>query len=114
MDGFTKVGRVEDFVNRRPKSLVLDDKDIVVLNLEGTIHAFENSCPHQHFSLLHQGVVGGCTITCPMHGWTFDVGSGHSTNGSGKLRKFETKVLDDRVWIRRGEENQEYSLFDRM
>lgn len=112
MVGFLRVGRMDKFAEGRPKNLSFNGLEIVVVRVDGTVHAFENNCPHQHFSQLHQGVVEGCSITCPVHGWTFDLKSGQSTNGNGKLRSFEVKAGDGFIWIRMDEHNREYSLFE--
>jgi toluene monooxygenase system ferredoxin subunit len=112
MEGFTKIGSVGDFKDRRPYNVVVNGLDIVVVRVDGDVVAFENSCPHQHFSLLHQGSIEGCAITCPMHGWTFDMKSGSSTNGGGKLRKVRAKCADGSVWIGRTESDQSFPMFD--
>jgi nitrite reductase/ring-hydroxylating ferredoxin subunit len=112
MQGFTKIGSLGDFKDRRPRDVAVNGLNVVVVHVDGDVFAFENSCPHQHFSLLHQGSIEGCTITCPMHGWTFDMKSGSSTNGNGRLRKVQVKCVDDSVWIGSTESDQSFPLFD--
>jgi nitrite reductase/ring-hydroxylating ferredoxin subunit len=112
MEGFTKIGRADDFAERKPTNLSLGGLEVVVVKVDDAIYAFENNCPHQHFSLLHQGFIENCSITCPMHGWTFDLNSGSSTNGNGKLRKFDVKISGGWVWIGSEKSGQKYSLFD--
>lgn len=112
MDGFTNIGRVDDFCDQQPKNVSAGGLSIVVVKTEGAIHAFENNCPHQHFSMLHQGTIDGCSITCPMHGWTFDLKSGHSTNGSGRLRKLEVRAVDNVIWVGNGTGNRRFTLFE--
>ncbi len=91
---------------------MVEGSRLVVVKTEGEVFAFENSCPHQHFSLLHQGTLDGCTITCPMHGWTFDMKTGMSTNGNGKLQKAVVKVEDGVVWLKAGEPGPSFAMFD--
>ena len=112
MDGFTKIGKISEFPESRPKNLSNGGIEVVVVKVEETVYAFENNCPHQHFSLLHQGSLEDCSITCPMHGWTFDLKSGNSTNGNGRLRRFDVKVSDGWIWIESLKNEQKYSLFD--
>lgn len=112
LDGFTKIGPLDDFRDRQPKNVTAGGLSIVVVKTEGAIHAFENNCPHQHFSMLHQGTIEGCSITCPMHGWTFDLKSGNSKNGSGKLRKLEVRTADNLVWVGNGPGDGRFTLFD--
>ena len=112
MEGLKRVGRTEDFASRKPKNVSLEGLEVVIVRIGGKLFAFENNCPHQHFSLLHEGFVDQCTVTCPMHGWNFELESGNATNGNGKLRKFEVKVTEGWVWIKIDQEEQKYSLFD--
>ena len=112
MKGFSQVGRIAEFRNREPKSVFHNGIEIVVLKVDESVFAFENNCPHQHFSLLHQGIVDGCSITCPMHGWTFNLKSGNSTIGNGKLRKFEVQIHGDGIWVGTESDGTKFSLFD--
>jgi nitrite reductase/ring-hydroxylating ferredoxin subunit len=112
MEGFTRVGPTSDFPPRRPKSLLVNGVDVVLVKLKDTVHAFENNCPHQHSSVLHQGTMEARLLTCPMHGWTFDVMTGKATNGNGRLRMFEAVVEGDFVWVRAEPEEPKFSLFD--
>ena len=50
---------------------------LAVFNLEGSFHAVDNSCPHRG-GPLGEGFLKGCVVTCPWHGWQFDVRSGIS------------------------------------
>lgn len=112
MEGYTQAGHVDEFKDRHPRDIVVSGLHIIVVKVDGELIAFENSCPHQHFSLLHQGTIEGCAITCPMHSWTFDMKTGVSTNGSGKLKKFEVRSADGRIWIENVNSNQAFPLFD--
>ncbi len=112
MEGYTKAGLDDEFKDRKPHDVLVNGVHVVVLKADGEVIAFENSCPHQHFSLLHQGSIVGCTITCPMHGWTFDMRSGTSTNGNGKLKKLEVKFVGGWIWVENVNSNQSFSLFD--
>jgi len=112
VEGFTRIGRTEDFRDRKPKNVSFEGIDFVVVKVGGGIFAFENNCPHQHFSMLHQGLMEGCSITCPMHGWTFDLTSGKSTNGDGHLERVEVRISDGWVWLGSKNNEKTYSLFD--
>ena len=54
--------------------------------------AIRNRCPHQQFEKLHEGEVDGFIVTCPMHGWQFDLRTGASVNAGGKLKVWKTEV----------------------
>lgn len=102
-DGFVKVSKTSDIPTRCGKLVKVGIEEIALFKVDGEIIAVTNVCPHQHFSLLHQGKLDGSLLTCPMHGTVFDLHSGESTNGSGKLKKFEVLVAGDDVWVEQTE-----------
>ena len=77
----------------------LDGKEILLLNVEGTLFALENRCPHQQFALLHEGSIEAMVLTCPMHGWSFDLRTGRSTSGGGRLKLYPLRIDGDDVWM---------------
>ena len=55
-------------------SLVLDrpDEAIAVFNMGGKLYACSNACPHAGGPLC-DGFVEGTSVTCPWHGWRFEL-----------------------------------------
>lgn len=49
--------------------------DVLVVHAEGAPYAIEDACNHAGASLA-DGRVRGCQITCPMHGYVFDLRTG--------------------------------------
>lgn len=76
-----------------------EGENIVLCSVDGTVAAFRNRCPHQRIELLHEGSFTGGVITCPMHGWEFDVRTGESRNASGRLTLFPAEVRNGRVVV---------------
>ncbi|KAI1826491.1 hypothetical protein F4861DRAFT_537069 [Xylaria intraflava] len=99
---------------------------ILVFQYRGKIHAVDNKCPHSAFPLAKGtpfdiedfGVVLSSGITCPKHGWSFDLFTGRADHNNYMLRTWEVQLRpinnpgpgrDDRggdedakeVWIRR-------------
>jgi toluene monooxygenase system ferredoxin subunit len=54
-------------------------KKVLLVNADGLVQAYENSCPHQA-SLLDEGDFDGETITCARHHWEFDAKTGSGIN----------------------------------
>jgi nitrite reductase (NADH) small subunit len=50
-------------------------KEICLANVEGTLHAMDNLCPHRG-GPLGQGWIEGKAVLCPWHAWAFDVDTG--------------------------------------
>lgn len=57
-------------------------KEIALFNIDGSIHALENACPHMGGPLSEGEIDNGC-VTCPWHGWQFNIKNGTNTTGLG-------------------------------
>jgi nitrite reductase (NADH) small subunit len=100
MKGFEKVAQADEITPAYPKRVRVGTSECVLVCIDGKIFAFENLCPHQRYSVFHQGIIDHCTITCPMHGWSFDVRTGNAVTGSGHLKIFEVRVEHNTVWVK--------------
>jgi nitrite reductase (NADH) small subunit len=54
---------------------VAGDRIVAVFNVEGRFFALDGICPHAGGPLA-KGELHGCIVTCPWHGWQFDVTTG--------------------------------------
>ncbi len=48
---------------------------LVISNVEGELYAMDGLCAHQG-GPLGKGKLKGCLLTCPWHGWQYDVATG--------------------------------------
>ncbi|KAF3007305.1 hypothetical protein E8E14_004307 [Neopestalotiopsis sp. 37M] len=97
-----------------------DLKDqVLVFQYKGKFHAINNQCPHSSFPLSNGtpfdiedfGVVLSAGISCPKHGWSFDLFSGQGDRGTYRLKLWEIQarpvagaLADDEereIWVRR-------------
>ena len=101
---FVKVEKVPAGPEGRSKRVKVGDQEIALWHVQGKFYAIDNVCAHQHFAMLHQGILEGLTVACPMHGWTFSLETGRATIGNGKLKTYAVKVVGDFVWVECGEE----------
>lgn len=53
-----------------------------VFNVDGVFHVLDGICPHAG-GPLGKGMTRGCVVTCPWHGWQFDVTSGQHQLSDG-------------------------------
>ncbi|OTB01547.1 hypothetical protein M426DRAFT_63978 [Hypoxylon sp. CI-4A] len=98
---------------------------VLVFKYKGKMHAVNNRCPHSSYPLSEGtpfdvedfGVVLSAGITCPKHGWSFDLFTGKSDRASYKLGIWEVQLRprsttgnktggdnsgdDQEVWVRR-------------
>ncbi len=56
-----------------------DGREIALFNVGGEICAMDNTCPHAG-GPLGEGSLEGSVVTCPWHGWSFDVKTGECQN----------------------------------
>ena len=66
---------------------------------KGIISAIDGICPHQGGPLA-EGLLEGTTVTCPWHGWQFDVCTGKTPLGP-KIKQpvYEVKVEGQDVLV---------------
>lgn len=84
----------------RPYRLRVGDHDVLLIRLESRIMAFRNQCPHMGMA-LDGGTVEGTVLTCPWHGFRFDLQSGEClTVPHVQLEPFPVRVEEQRVWVR--------------
>jgi nitrite reductase/ring-hydroxylating ferredoxin subunit len=81
------------------KHITLAGRDLVLISLNGTIHALDNACPHRG-GPLSEGDLEGDLLYCPLHAWSFDVKTGASVSPPGaKVARFQVQVADGVVYV---------------
>jgi nitrite reductase/ring-hydroxylating ferredoxin subunit len=96
---FIKVARTSDLDDRRGRIIHVEGEEVALWKIDGKVYAINNVCPHQHFSLLHQGAREGLYVTCPMHGWSFSLEDGVPRFGNGRVKTYRVKVEGESVFI---------------
>lgn len=83
--------------------LVSEGRIVAIYNVDGEIFALDGVCPHQG-GPLGQGQLDGCIVTCPWHGWQFDVRDGqHQISATMQQPGFATKIVDGQIMIQMDE-----------
>lgn len=94
-----KLANVSDI--KEGKSLIVtaaEGTELALIKLNGEIYAYENVCPHEEGPVGEGEIASGC-ITCPWHGWIFDIESGECENVPGEaLTKIAITVTDGVVY----------------
>jgi len=57
------------------KLVLVDERQVLIVNVQGTYYALSNKCPHAGGSLA-EGKLESNIITCPKHGIEIDVTTG--------------------------------------
>jgi len=96
---FTKLASQSDLpALNKVKELPCGDKLICVANVDGEIHAIENTCLHQGGPLA-QGVIEKGKVICPWHGWAWDPKTGQSGPPDAKIAVYPVKIENGDVLI---------------
>jgi len=99
MAQFVKVAQASDIPAGQVKCVEVGDKRIAIFNLDGTYHAIDEVCPHQA-GPLSEGEIEGTVVTCPWHGWEFDITTGvNRDDPDTALEKFAVKVEGDDILV---------------
>ena len=75
MEAYITVAGIEDLQPGTMKSVREGGKSILLVNVDGEVHALSNFCTHNR-CYLHNGKLKGKVLTCPCHFAEFDVTSG--------------------------------------
>lgn len=94
-----EIGEESKFHPGSSTELVVEDRIVAVFHTDGQLFALDGICPHQG-GPLGQGEVHGCILTCPWHGWQFDVRDGQSQlSPHVKQETLPLKVESGKVWV---------------
>lgn len=99
MSDYLKLCKINDIPEGEGRTLECGEESIAVFKVDGQFHAITNTCPHRG-GPLGEGSLDGAVVTCPWHGWQFDVTTGSSpVNPSARVPKFQVKVDGDDLYI---------------
>ena len=92
-----RITSVDNVPIREARVVQIGQLEVALFNTGDRFLAVENRCPHLGGPLA-DGIVGGTTVTCPLHNWRICLESGQVTkpcpsgSNQNQLRRFETKV----------------------
>jgi nitrite reductase (NADH) small subunit len=75
MGRFVTIGRVADVPEQGGIEYTVEGRIIAVFRVADRFYALDGICPHAG-GPLGQGCLEGTIVTCPWHGWQFDVSTG--------------------------------------
>jgi nitrite reductase (NADH) small subunit len=80
MPRFVKLASLDELPVGAAKEVEFEGRVYALYNIDGVISAIDGICPHQGGPLA-DGFVEGTTVTCPWHGWQFDIRTGKTPLG---------------------------------
>jgi nitrite reductase/ring-hydroxylating ferredoxin subunit len=99
MAGFAKLALLEQLPPGSSLEVEHQGRIYALFNEGGTIRAIDGLCAHQGGPLAEGEVRDGC-VTCPWHGWQYDLATGQSLL-SARVRQdcFDVKVVGNDILV---------------
>ena len=99
MAEFVRVAALADIKPGQGIVTEANGKALAVFNVDGTIHAINNTCCHRE-GPLGEGELEGNIVTCPWHGWRYNVTTGACINNpSAKVEAYQVKIEGENVKV---------------
>lgn len=97
---WTKVAERSDIPPGSGKLVIgAADKPMALFNIDGEFFAINHICPHRGGPLA-DGRLEGSIVTCPWHGWTFDVRTGEPDHPGGhSVAAYAVKIEGSDVYV---------------
>ena len=90
-----KLGLLSEIPEGEGRTFSVGDHRVAVFHSrQGRVFATQAECPHRG-GPLSDGLVGGTTLVCPLHEWSFDLLSGMTLNGTCGLRTYPVTLGRD-------------------
>jgi 3-phenylpropionate/trans-cinnamate dioxygenase ferredoxin component len=81
-----KAGKILEITPNKMVKMIADEKEIMIININGNFYAMDDTCTHSGSS-LSEGKLDGDKVICGWHSAEFDC-------KTGKLVKFPAKIRD--------------------
>lgn len=96
---FLRAAKKEEIPAGTIREFQLDGKTVAVANVGGKLFAINNVCLHRG-GPLGQGELDGQIVTCPWHGWRYDVTNGKLvTNPAVGVEIYPIEVRGDDIFV---------------
>ena len=96
-------GKAADWEPGQGKELLIGGRIVAVFRTEEKFYAIDGMCAHQGGPIA-QGQHDHNCITCPWHGWQYNIADGvHLLTQKKMLDCFQVELRGDEVWIEMSE-----------
>ena len=95
----TPAAKASEIPNFGKKVITVSGQEVLFINIKGSIFAVENECPHQG-SPLTAAVVKDGYISCPRHGYRFNLADGScSDHPEFTLKTYPVEISGDDILV---------------
>lgn len=96
---FVRAAKTADVPPGSIHEFQLNGKAVAVANVAGQFYAINGVCMHRG-GPLGDGPLEGKVVTCPWHGWQYDVTTGKiGQNPSVGVETYPTEVRGDEIFV---------------
>jgi nitrite reductase (NADH) small subunit len=100
-EGFVAVVRRQELEAGALREVFVDGRPVALALIGDRVYALEGTCPHAGGPLA-EGRLVGTTLSCPMHGWSFDVVTGEChVNPEDRIGILAVRIVGDVVCVQR-------------
>lgn len=93
------VARADEIPPGGLKHVEVDGEEIALANVNGEVYAIQGHCLHLQGPLA-EGRLEHAVLTCPWHGWQYDVRTGlNEFDHAIRLRTYEVRIVDGEVKV---------------
>jgi nitrite reductase (NADH) small subunit len=96
---FVRVGKLSDLRPGAIHEFEVEGVAVAVANVGGKIYAINNTCLHEG-GPLGEGYLEGSVVTCPWHGWQFNVIDGKDVQDpTAGVACYCTELRGDEIFV---------------
>ncbi|WP_447968399.1 Rieske (2Fe-2S) protein [Nitrospira sp. M1] len=98
---FVTVAQKGDLEPGTCRSVELKEVSLALFNVDGKTYALDNTCPHAG-GPLGEGTVEGNQVSCPWHGWKFDIPTGTCMKNpieSWKVPSYDVREVNGQIQV---------------
>jgi nitrite reductase/ring-hydroxylating ferredoxin subunit len=96
---FVRVAKTSEIPPGEGRVFVVQGRPIALFNVGGSFYALSNVCLHRG-GPVGEGDLDGTIVTCPLHGWEYDVRTGSNTiNPAARLSTFPVRIEGSDVYV---------------
>jgi nitrite reductase/ring-hydroxylating ferredoxin subunit len=98
---YRTVAKVSDIEPGELMYVEVGDEFVCLINMDGEIHAINDTCTHEDASLSDGTIIDG-EIECPLHGGAFDIRTGEPTAFPVvvAIEKYDVRIEGDEIQVK--------------
>lgn len=93
-----RIARADEIPMLEGRSVTVGTRRVAVFRTPDGFRAIDHACPHAG-GPLSDGIVADRCVTCPLHGWRFDLDTGRALNADASVARHEVVERGGELWL---------------